>query len=541
MAVESKPEGAPGTAADPSGRGSGQQKAAEEQTQDQKIQTGPDQAGPDQAGLGQGDGGTPRVGPNKWAVLAILAVGVFMATLDASIVNISLPAIGHSFGVPLGGSVEWVIIAYLVVVAATLLTVGRLADLIGRKPIWAVGLVVFTIGSTLCGLAPSLLLLIVARGVQGLGGSLVMAVSPALLLGAFPPGERGKALGYNALVVALGTSAGPTLGGIITEHLTWRWIFFVNVPLGVVGLVATLRFLTDRTQTGRGRFSPRQFDAPGALLLAVGLATLTLGLSFGQQWGWTSPLLLGALALAAVALVVLVALESRVTGPIIDLSLLKNRVFTSAIISLVLTFLALFAVSFILPYYLEELRGFSTQEAGLLLTPLPLTIAVVAPFSGNLADRFGSRWLAVSGLTIACVGLVLLSTLNAGSSVFDIAWRLVVTGAGQALFQSPNNSALLGAAPDERRGVASGFLATGRVVGQSVSVALAGAVFASLGGAAAGRQLVLLRDTQRHAGGGLTVAALQHTFVDGFHGALVVCAALAALGILTSLVRGKES
>ncbi len=531
MTVESKPDGSPGTAVQPSGRRSGQDQAGETQTRGQK----------DGAGQGRGDGGTPRVGPNKWAVLAILAVGVFMATLDASIVNISLPAIGHSFGVPLGGSVEWVIIAYLVVVAGTLLTVGRLADLIGRKPIWAIGLVLFTIGSALCGLAPSLALLIVARGVQGLGGSLVMAVSPALLLGAFPSGERGKALGYNALVVALGTSAGPTFGGIITEHLTWRWIFFVNVPLGVIGLVATLRFLTDRTQTDRGRFSLRRFDAPGALLLAVGLAALTLGLSFGQEWGWTSPLLLGTLALAAVALVALVLLESRVTGPIIDLSLLKNRVFTSAIISLVLTFLALFAVSFILPYYLEELRGFPTQEAGLLLTPLPLTIAVVAPFSGNLADRFGSRWLAASGLTIACVGLVLLSTLDARSSVFDIAWRLVVTGVGQALFQSPNNSALLGAAPEERRGVASGFLATGRVVGQSVSVALAGAVFASLGGAAAGRRLVLLRETHGQPAGAHAIAALQGAFVDGFHGALVVCAALAALGILTSLVRGKES
>jgi len=176
-----------------------------------------------------------------------------------------------------------------------------------------------------------------------------------------------------------------------------------------------------------------------------------------------------------------------------------------------------------------------------LLTPLPLTIAVVAPFSGALADRFGSRWLAASGLTIACVGLVLLSTLDAHSSVFDIGWRLVVTGVGQALFQSPNNSALLGAAPEERRGVASGFLATGRVVGQSVSVALAGAVFASLGGAAAGRRLVLLREAHGHPANPNAIDALQHAFVGGFHGALVACAALAALGILTSLVRGKDS
>lgn len=473
---------------------------------------------------------------NKWAVLAILAIGIFMATLDSSIVNISLPTIARYFGVPLNGAIEWVIIAYLVAVAGVLLTTGRVADMIGRKPIWITGLVVFTVGSAICGASVSLGMLIVARALQGLGGALIMAISPAMLTSAFPPQERGRALGLNAIFVALGVSVGPTLGGIITEYFTWRWIFYVNVPIGIIGIIATIRVLKEQVQRKRERFDPA-----GALLLAVGLIGLTLGLSFGQEWGWNSPLLITTLATSVIALAALVMVERRISAPVIDFSMLRNRVFFSANISLILSFLALFAVSFMMPFYLEELRGFSTLQAGLLLTPLPLTIAVIAPFSGSLADRFGTRWLAAGGLTLACIGLVLISQLNEQSSVFDIVWRLVVTGMGQAIFQSPNNSALMGAAPRGRQGIASGFLATGRVVGQSVSVALAGAIFTSLGGALAGQLLITQSHKSGHGyGTPAHINALQQTFAHAFQVSFIVCAAIAAIGVFTSLVRGKE-
>lgn len=467
---------------------------------------------------------------NKWAVMGIVAVGVFMATLDSSIVNISLPTIAQAFGVSLNGAIEWVIIAYLIVVAGTLLTIGRLSDMIGRRMIWASGLVIFTLGSAICGAAPSLGILIASRALQGLGGSLIMAISPAMLTSAFSPGERGRALGLNAVVVALGTSAGPTLGGIITTHLSWRWIFYVNVPIGIVGVIATLLVLKERMRRGESRFDPL-----GAILLAVGLVALTLGLSFGQEWGWTSPLLISTLVIAVVAFVTLYFVERHAANPIIILSLLRRRVFLSANLSLILSFLAMFAVSFMLPFYLEELRGFSTETAGLLLTPLPLTIAVIAPFSGALADRIGTRWLASGGLAIACIGLFFISQLNAHSSTLDIIWRLVFTGVGQAIFQSPNNSALMGDAPRDQQGSAAGFLATGRVVGQSVSVALAGAIFASLGGAAAGAALIT-----SHTLSPELVIALQQTFTHSFEVTFIVSASIAAIGIFASLVRGKE-
>jgi EmrB/QacA subfamily drug resistance transporter len=465
----------------------------------------------------------------KWAVLGIVAIGVFMATLDSSIVNISLPSIARYFGVPLNGAVSWVIIAYLVATAGILLTAGRLADMIGRKAVWVGGLILFTGSSALCGLAPSLGFLIAARTLQGLGGALLMSVSPAMLTTAFPARERGRALGLNSVIVSLGVSVGPTLGGLITAYFTWRWIFYVNVPVGIIGLILTLRVLTERLHRNPGRFDPW-----GAALLAIGLAGLTAALSFGQELGWGSPALIALLIVGMLALIALPFVEMRVPNPIIDLSLFRRRVFVSANLSLVLSFLALFAVSFMMPFYLEQLRNFPTEEAGLLLTPLPITIACIAPLSGSLADKIGSRWLAAVGLAICCVGLVFISQLNAQSSIFDIIWRLVLTGAGQALFQSPNNSALLGSAPREQQGSAAGFLATGRTMGQSVSVALAGAIFAGLGGSTAG---AILASGHAH---GAQASALQQTFAHSFQITFLVCAAIAFIGVFTSLVRGKE-
>ncbi|MBE3558235.1 MAG: MFS transporter [Ktedonobacteraceae bacterium] len=465
----------------------------------------------------------------NWPVMAIAAIGVFMATLDSSIVNISLPTIARYFGVPLNGAVEWVVIAYLVTTASILLTAGRLADMIGRKAVWLAGLIIFTGGSALCGAAPSLTFLVIARALQGLGGALLMSISPALVTGAFPPHERGRALGINAINVALGVSVGPTLGGFITAYWSWRWIFYVNVPIGIIGIIATMRILKEPA-----RHLPTRFDPLGATMLGIGMAFLTAGLSFGQEMGWNSPLILSGLIGGTLLLILLPFVEARVANPIIVLSLLRDRVFTSSVLSLLLSFLALFAVAFMMPFYLEELRLFSTETAGLLLTAQPITIALIAPISGSLADRFGSRWLAAGGLTMACIGLVLISQLNAQSSIFDIVWRLVFTSVGQAIFQSPNNSAMMGAAPREHQGSASGFMATARTMGQSLSIAVAGAIFTSLGGATAGLMLV----TSRPAGSQL--AALQQTFTGSFQITFLVCAAIAAAGIFASLVRGKE-
>src|SRR5438067_6277585 len=472
---------------------------------------------------------------NKWIVLALAAAATFMTTLDSSIVNIGLPSIARTFNVGVSGATEWIIIGYLVVIASVLLTFGRLADIIGRKTIFMTGLVVFILGSALSGLAPSLLLLILARLFQGLGGALIFSVNVAMITSTFPSNERGLALGLNAVVVALGVAAGPTIGGIITQYLTWRWIFYVNVPICLLVLLAAFSFYHEQRPLPEQR---ERFDPLGAIVLAIGLAALTLGLSFGQEWGWLSAGTLAALGTSLLMLSVGVYVESHVEHPILNLGLLSNRVFAFANISFMLCMMALFAPGFLLPFYFEQLRGFSTIQTGLMLTPLPLTLALVAPLSGSLADRLGSRWLSPVGLALACFGLFLLSQINMQSSSWDIIWRLAVTGIGQGLFMSPNTRTIMGAAPRNAQGEASGVLATARVIGQSMSVALGGTVFAALGGATAG---TLLSSPQAQSLPLTSLTALQNTFVTSFHAALLVCAAFAALGIFTALARGNEA
>ena len=466
-----------------------------------------------------------RTAPSKWVVLAIVALGAFMANLDASIVNIGLPTIARAFGVPPGGAIEWIIIAYLLVIAALLLSVGRLADVAGRKRIWITGLTLFLIGSALCGAASALLPLILARGLQGIGAAMLMTLGPALLTQIFPPSERGRALGGLAVAVALGASAGPSAGGLIIAHLSWRWIFWVNLPIGVVNLGASALFLSERRSREQGRF-----DLPGAFLLGAALVACTLGLSFGQEWGWTSPRLVTVLAVGIGALVALAWVERRAAQPLISAILLRNRVFLAANASLILGVLGLFAVSFLVPFYLEALRRVSPVEAGLIMSALPLTLALVAPISGALADRFGPRWLTFSGLALACLGLLLLARLDAHTSIVAVILCLVVTGGGQGMFQAPNNSAIMGAASSDQQASAAGFLATGRVVGQSLSVAVAGAIFAAGGGALAGQ--ALLRAGPLGSG---QAPALQAVFLGSFHAVFLACAAMVALGCAATL------
>jgi MFS family permease len=304
--------------------------------------------------------------PNRWAVLGLVALGTFMTTLDASIVNISLPSIARTFQTPIGGAVEWVIIAYLTVVAATLLTFGRLSDAIGRKPVWEAGLASFTLGSVLCGAAGTLPMLIIARAFQGLGGALIFAPSFAIITEAFSPTDRGRALGLNSVVIAVATSLGPTLGGLITAHLTWRWIFYVNVPLGCWAC-SLPGVCSPAAPPARG--SPSMDPARPCSLWDSPASPSAC--PSARNGAGPSVRLLACAAAAVAALGGAVLVERRTPHPIVDFGLFRNRVLTSSLVSMTLAMLALFAITFILPFYFEQLRGFSVEESGFLLTPLP--------------------------------------------------------------------------------------------------------------------------------------------------------------------------
>lgn len=451
-----------------------------------------------------------------------------MATIDASIVNVSLPVLATYFHLPLGGAIEWVVVGYLVVVAALLLTAGRLSDIFGKATTWGGGLALFTAASALCGAAPSYLLLVAFRCLQGVGAAFVMAVSPAMLVSAFPPQERGRALGLNALVVGIGISIGPTLGGVITQGLGWRWIFYVNVPLGIVGVIASTLLLPRDSRRTTGRV-----DWRGAAWLAVGLGGLTAVLSLGPAVGWASPRLLGSEAVTALALFGLYRHVGSQPDPIVDPRLFANRTFTSASLSLLLSFVATAAVPVLMPFYLQQLRGWPAGRAGLLLTPLPVTVALLSPLTGALADRVGTKRLAAAGMFVAAAGLALLALIDETVSVPHLVIVLSIIGAGQALFRPPNNSALMGAVARERQGAAAGVLATARVVGQSLGIAGAGAIFATF----AGRGFAGERAHSQAMRDGATAA---EPFLRGMRSAFFSCTLVAIAAAAAALVRERH-
>ncbi len=462
---------------------------------------------------------------NKWVILSVICLGAFMTSLDGSIVNIALPTVSRAFGVALNGQIQWVVIGYLIVIAATLLTFGRLSDAVGAKRIWSLGIIFFAVSSAACGFAPALIWLVVFRAVQGVGAAMILATSAALITETFPGSQRGRALGINAVVVSLAVSTGPVLGGLITEYASWRWIFFINVPIGVVNYFWTLRTLPpDQKSRASG------FDFTGAALLALGLGGLTLGLSFGRQWGWSSLPILAALGLGVLSFAAALFTETRVKRPLIDLTLFQNRTFTSATFSLLLSFVAFFSATFLLPFYLEQLRGFSTSRAGLLLIPLTVGIGLLGPLSGALADRIGSRLLSPLGLAVAATGLFLISRFDATTAVWFVVIALSISGIGLGIFASPNSSSLMGAVAGNKRGVASGLLATSRTVGQAFGIAVSGAIFGGLGGAVAGDRLA-----QGEAGAGLAT-----TFTRAFDTALLVAAGVAVLAFAVALVRNRR-
>jgi EmrB/QacA subfamily drug resistance transporter len=463
-------------------------------------------------------------------VLALLMAGTVVTTLNSSIVNISLPAIARAFDAPLGGTVEWVIIAYLVVAAALLLSVGRLADVFGRTPLWIAGLIVFSVGAALSGAAPSLDLLIAARAFQGIGGALIVASSLVILCDTFLAAERGRVLGMIAVASAISASVGPVLGGAISGHLGWRWIFFFSVPISLGAAIVSHYVLPRNGVRGRVRF-----DLLGALLFGVGVVGMTLLPSLGPQWGWTSPQFVGTVGIAVVAFICAGLVERRVAVPLLDLAFFRNRVFVAAMLRLILSRLALIAVSFLLPFYFEELRGFSSQWSGLLLTPLPLSIMIVGPIGGYLVDRFPSRWLETLSLAIVALSLFSLAHLGKSSSMQEIAIWLIAVGIGQGLFAAPNSKAILDTAPASEQGEVAGLLSTGQVVGGSLGIAVASAIFATLGSGAAAALL-------GHHDRALSpdhLAAVQTTFLDGFRVAFLVCSTFAVLGVLTTLLEGS--
>ena len=448
----------------------------------------------------------------KWWVLIAIGTGSFMSALDASVVNTVLPVLRAAFGSEVA-AIEWVVTVYLLVLTGLLLTFGRLGDLRGHKSIYISGFAIFVISSVLCGAAWSAPALVVFRGIQAVGGAMLASNAPAIVTGNFPSEQRGRAFGLVSTMTYLGLTVGPSLGGWLTHALGWRTIFYINVPVGLLASTLGLIFIPKDTPVEKGQ----RFDLSGAAVFMVGLTALLLGLNKGAEWGWSSPAVFGLLAGALVIMLLFIHIERRSPAPMLDLSLFRIPLFSASAGSAVLNYICVYSITFLLPFYLIQGRGLNPAQAGLLLTIQPVIMAISAPISGTLSDRIGSRLPGMLGMGLLAVGLVLLSRIGPDSGLWLVVLGLAVAGAGTGTFISPNTSALMGAAPRARQGIASGVQGAARNFGMVLGIGLAGAIFTTQ----------LARDSAN---------ALYQGISMGF----LVAAGVALLGIVSSAMKDES-
>jgi EmrB/QacA subfamily drug resistance transporter len=451
----------------------------------------------------------------KWWTLGAVSFGLFMIMLDNTVVNVALPTIQHELGASLS-ELEWIVTGYALSFAALMLTGGKLADLFGRRLIFVSGIALFTVSSLMCGLSNAGDELIAWRVVQGIGAALMNPATLAIISATFPPRQRGMAIGIWAGVSAMALAIGPLVGGLLTEHVGWSWIFFVNVPIGVLGIVASF-LLIDESRDDSHEQRP---DITGLLTSGLGLFSLTYALIEANNFGWTSGRILASFAAAVIFLTAFVLVEMHQRLPMMDLSLFKNPTFAGANLAMLLVALSMFGVFFFVSLYMQNILGFSAVQAGAAFLPMTLLVMIVAPIAGKLSDRFGSRWLITTGLTLLSVQLFYYSTLGQHANFWNLLPGMVLGGFGMSMAMTPTAAAVLRAVPTAKAGVGSATLNSMRQVGGALGIALMGAIIG-------------------HVTGGLQTPEV---FVDGFSTTLRVSGLIALAGavVAAALVRQES-
>lgn len=435
----------------------------------------------------------------------------FLTSLMASSVNIALPSIGREFSAD-AVTLSWIATSFLLAAAMFLVPLGRIADMYGRKRIFAAGVGLFSLASLLSALAPSLAMLILVRFLQGIGASMIFATGMALLTTVFPAEERGRVLGINVASVYVGLSLGPFLGGILTQQLGWRSIFFFNVPIGVLILVFVFWLLDGDWADAKDE----RFDLAGSTVYSLSLVPLMYGFTRLPSLFGVILVLLGCAGIAA-----FIAWEMRVQSPVLNMNLFRhNTVFTFSNLAALINYSATAAVAFLLSLYLQYIKGFTPQHAGIILISQPIVMAVFSPFAGKLSDRVEPRIVASTGMTVTVVGLTLLAALNGESSMEYIVASLVLLGFGFALFSSPNTNAVMSSLDRRFYGVGSGILGTMRLVGQMLSMGIATFMFALI----MGRVMIN--------------PEYYHLFLRSMKISFVISAVLCVGGVAASLARG---
>lgn len=444
----------------------------------------------------------------KWWTLAAVSFGLFMIMLDNTVVNVALPAIQRDLHMQLS-ELEWIVSGYALTFAALMLIGGKLADAYGRRLIFVLGIVVFTVASLFCGLASSGDMLIAARVVQGAGAALMNPATLSIIAVTFPPKQRGTAIGIWAGVSALALAIGPLVGGLLTEHAGWNWIFFVNIPVGILGVAASFVLIDESRDESHERL-----DLPGLATSGIGLFALTYGLIEANNYGWGSARIVGAFVVAAVSLTAFILLERHRPAPMLDLTLFRNRTYVGANLAMLLVSLAMFGVFFFVSLYMQNILGYSAVETGAAFLPMTILVIVVAPLAGRASDRWGSRWLMAVGMVLLAAQLAYFSQLSTSTTFWQLLPALVLGGVGMSMTMTPSSAAAMRAVPVEKAGIGSGVLNACRQVGGSMGIALMGAIMAS----------------------SLTTPPTTASFMDGFEHALVVASVIALVGAVVAAI-----
>ncbi|AIQ75369.1 MFS transporter [Paenibacillus odorifer] len=450
----------------------------------------------------------------RWMILIVLNIFTFMSTLDGSIVNIALPELSKQLKLPMA-QIEWVTTGYLMAICAAILFFGKLGDIVGKIRIFKIGTIIFVIGSMLCGLSVSLPALIASRVIQALGASMTMANSQGIVTDIFPATERGKALGFIGTFVSLGSIAGPSLGGIMVSTLGWEYIFWVNVPIGLIAIFFGWKVLPkDLTRV------KSSIDVPGSLLFAVFIITLFAGLLLGQQLGYGNSLIVTSIIVAVVSFIAFIWTELRRKEPLLQLSLFKNPLFSLSILCGFLVFTANFCFNIIAPFYAQNMLNLSPFYAGFLLMLLPICMVVVAPMSGALSDKIGSEFLTFAGLVVMVIAQFGLAQLHVGSSVVLVGVWIAMLGIGSGLFQSPNNSLVMSKVPRTQLGSAGSVNSLVRNVGMVVGITIATTILFQVMSSKAGYRVTGL------------VPGRPELFIEGMHVVFVTSASICLVAAL---------
>jgi EmrB/QacA subfamily drug resistance transporter len=483
----------------------------------------------------------PTESNRRWWTLGAMCFALFMIMLDNTVVNVALPSIQRDLHTSLS-ALEWTINAYTLTFAVLLVTGGRLGDIFGRRKMFLFGVITFALSSAAISVSPDDTWLIAGRAVQGIGAAFMMPATLSIISNAFPPQERGRAIGTWAGVSAIALAIGPLVGGWMVEHLSWQAIFLINVPVAAVAVVVTLW----AAHESRDETAVRTVDVPGVLTLGAGVGTLVLGLVEGNSWGWDSPAVLALFGVAIASLVAFGVIERRVKNPMLDFSYFKSRTFFGANIVAFLVTFAMFGMFLYIALYMQNVLGYSPLEAGVRFLPTTLVVMALGPVAGRLADRVGPRPLLVLGLTTVAGALFWQSFIQVDTSYWFLLTPFILMGAGIAFVMSPMSTAAMNAVDPKKAGAASGVLSMTRMVGGTLGVAIIGALVSGLGRGkletllpqATSGQLDKLSDALGTGAGAhapaVVTKAMNLAYVDALGTALVVAAGVALLGALAA-------